>query len=82
MPLKSRTRGKRDVDQPVEKFDTCARAARVTMQPIGTPSRSLKLAIAFFARVTTGFWPVMAVISATVASIDFGILRRFAQRRR
>ncbi len=41
---------------------------KVTMQPIGTPSRSLKFAIAFFARVTTGFCPVIDVISATVVS--------------
>ena len=41
---------------------------RVTMQPIGTPSRSLKFAIAFFARVTTGLCPVIGVISATAVS--------------
>jgi hypothetical protein len=41
------------------------------MQPIGTPSRSLKFAMAFFARVTTGFCPAMAVISATVESMAF-----------
>src|SRR5213082_3148723 len=41
----------------------------VTMQPIGMPSRSLKLAMAFFARVTTGLWPVINVTSATVESI-------------
>ena len=29
------------------------------MQPIFMPSRSLKVAIDFFARVTTGRWPVM-----------------------
>jgi hypothetical protein len=32
----------------------------VTLAPIGMPSRSLKVAIAFLARVTTGFWPVIA----------------------
>ena len=42
---------------------------KVTMQPIGTPSRSLKFAIAFFARVTTGLCPVINVISAT-ARVD------------
>ena len=52
---------------------------KVTMQPIGTPSRSLKFAIAFFARVTTGFCPVIAVISATARIDDLDILRRFTQ---
>ena len=32
----------------------------VTIAPIAWPSRSLKFAIAFLARVTTGFWPVIA----------------------
>ena len=39
------------------------------MQPIVIPSRSLKLAIDFRARVTMGFCPEMAVMSATAASI-------------
>ncbi len=34
---------------------------RVTLQPIGTSSRSLKLAIDFLARVTTGFWPAIGL---------------------
>ena len=38
------------------------------MQPIGMPSRSLKLAMALRALVTTGFWPVIAVSSATATS--------------
>ena len=33
----------------------------VTITPIVWPSRSLKIAIAFLARVTTGFCPVMAL---------------------
>src|SRR3989441_805546 len=35
----------------------------VTAQPIACPSRRLKFAIAFLARVTTGRWPVMAASS-------------------
>ena len=42
------------------------------MAPIGMPSRSLKLEMAFFARVTTGFCPAMAVSSSTADSITFG----------
>ena len=41
----------------------------VTLQPIGMCSRSLKLAIDFLARVTTGFWPVMTARSFAAASI-------------
>lgn len=37
---------------------------RVTMQPMGMPSLSLKAAMERRARVTTGFWPVMAASSA------------------
>ena len=44
----------------------------VTMAPIGMPSRSLKLAIAFLAFVTTGFCPAIAVSSSTAESITFG----------
>src|SRR5216110_1620079 len=40
----------------------------VTLQPTAIPSRRLKFAIAFLARVTTGCWPVMAASSATAAS--------------
>src|SRR5216117_1998022 len=48
------------------------RAARnVTEHPTGMPSRKLKLAMAFLARVTTGCWPVMAASSATAASSAF-----------
>src|SRR5579883_2691448 len=36
--------------------------------PIGRFSRSLKVAMDFFARVTTGFWPVMAASSLAAAS--------------
>ena len=38
------------------------------MQPIAMPSRSLKPAIDFLARVTTGFWPAIKVMSPTAAS--------------
>ncbi len=43
----------------------------VTMQPIGTPSRILKPAIAFFDLVTTGFWPAILDRSLTAWSITF-----------
>ena len=32
---------------------------RVTLAPMGMPSRSLKAAMDWRARVTTGFWPVI-----------------------
>jgi len=38
------------------------------MAPMAVFSRSLKLAIAFLARVTTGFWPLIAVSSSTAPS--------------
>jgi len=41
---------------------------RVTIAPIGIPARSLKAAIDFFARVTTGAWPVIHRRSLTAAS--------------
>ena len=44
----------------------------VTLQPIGTFSRSLKLAIDFLARVITGFWPEIACRSAVAKSSTFG----------
>ena len=40
-------------------------------EPIGSPLRSLKLAIAFFALVITGRWPAIAAISATAESRIF-----------
>src|ERR1041384_3361989 len=46
----------------------------VTAQPIACPSRRLKFAIAFLARVVTGCWPVMAASSATAASSPLGVL--------
>ena len=42
------------------------------MTPMGMPARSLNPAMAFFARVTMGFWPVMAFTSSTAASTIFG----------
>ncbi len=44
----------------------------VTLHPMGEFSRSLKLAMDFFARVTTGFWPAMAPRSAVAKSSTFG----------
>ena len=38
------------------------------MTPIGMPSRKLKLAIDFFERVITGFWPVIVATSAEAVS--------------
>src|SRR3989454_223588 len=46
----------------------------VTAQPIACPSRRLKFAIAFLARVTPGRWPVIAASSATAASRPLGFL--------
>ncbi len=43
----------------------------VTLQPIGSPLRILKPAIAFFASVFTGFCPEMTVSSSTAASSFF-----------
>jgi len=42
---------------------------------MGTPSRSLKFAIDFLARVTMGFWPVMAWRSAVAKSMIFALSR-------
>ncbi len=44
----------------------------VTIAPMGIPARSLKFAIAFFARVTTGFCPLIALSSSTAVSMIFG----------
>ena len=43
---------------------------RVTRAPMGMPSRTLKAAMDFLARVTTAFWPAMAESSATASSIS------------
>ena len=45
----------------------------VTLQPIGMPSRSFHAASDFFARVSWGFWPAIAVRSVTAASSAFGL---------
>ncbi|MNS63854.1 hypothetical protein D3C72_969600 [compost metagenome] len=45
---------------------------RVTITPLGMPWRSLKVAIDFLARVTTTFWPTIAVMSPTAASRVLG----------
>ena len=39
---------------------------------MGRPARSLKFAIAFLERVTTGFWPLMPLSSSTAVSMIFG----------
>ena len=41
------------------------------MQPIGQPSRILKLATETRALVTTGFWPAILAMSATAFSRIF-----------
>ena len=51
---------------------------RVTLQPIGMPSRSLNCAIDFFALVMTGFWPAISSISAAAWSTLLLVLGRFA----
>ena len=43
---------------------------RVTLAPMGMPSRSLNCAIDFFARRITGFWPVIAARSRTAPSMS------------
>ena len=43
----------------------------VTLAPIVMPSRSLKLASDRVARVTSGFWPEIRVMSSTAPSIFF-----------
>src|SRR6478735_5122267 len=40
----------------------------VTLQPMGMPSRSLKPAIEFFARVITGRWPAMMASCSAASS--------------
>ena len=40
----------------------------VTLQPIGRPLRILNPAMAFFASVRTGFWPLIRVSSVTALS--------------
>src|SRR5271154_7246306 len=42
---------------------------RVTIAPIGIPSRTLKAAMDFLALVVTGFWPAIAARSATRGSM-------------
>ena len=37
---------------------------RVTLTPIGMPSRSLKVAIDFLALLMTGFWPAIIIRSS------------------
>ena len=51
---------------------------RVTLQPIGMPSRSLNCAIDFFALVITGFWPAISSISAAAGLDLLLVLGRLA----
>ena len=44
---------------------------RVTLAPMGISLRILKLAMGFLVLVMMGFWPVMAVRSATTLSSTF-----------
>ena len=44
----------------------------VTITPIFWPLRSLKIAMSFFARVTTGDWPVIDLSSSTAVSMILG----------
>src|SRR3989454_907309 len=44
----------------------------VTAQPIACPSRRLKFAIAFLARVTTGRWPVIPRLVKIVVNVGMG----------
>ena len=50
----------------------------VTLQPIAMPSRSLKVAIDLRDLVITGFWPVIAVRSATAPSTLLAVVDRLA----
>ena len=47
---------------------------RVTLAPIGMPSRSLNCAIDLVALRTCGFWPVMAVRSRSAPSMSLASL--------
>jgi hypothetical protein len=49
----------------------------VTLQPIGMPSRSLKVAIDLRALVMTGFWPAIAQVAGSDVDL-LGVLGRFA----
>ena len=70
MPRKSRTRGSAIVTKR-SRNSYMRTPRRVTMQPMGTPSRILKPAMAFLDFVTTGFWPAILVRSPTALSITF-----------
>ena len=51
---------------------------KVTLQPIGMPSRSLNCAIDFLALVITGFWPAICCISAAAGLDLLLVLGRLA----
>src|SRR5262249_32366305 len=70
MPRKSRMRGMATVTR--RSRNSYMRWPRsVTMQPTGKSLRTLKVAIDFFALVTTGFCPAILVRSATALSRIF-----------
>ena len=47
----------------------------VTIAPIGMPLRTLNCAIDFFARVITGFWPVIRADLVGAGVDDLRVLR-------
>src|SRR5690242_8385407 len=71
MPRKSRMRGS-TMFTSLSKNAYMRSPRKVTFAPICMPSRSLYVAMLFFARVTTGFCPVIATRSDTAPSIAFG----------
>ncbi len=52
---------------------------RVTLAPMGMPSRSLKFATDFLALVMTAFWPVMVARSLQTASSTLALSRASPQ---
>src|SRR3972149_4119955 len=71
IPLKSLIRGRATLNS-LSRKSYIRSPRRVTLAPMATPARSLKLAIDFFARVTSGRCPVIRVSSSTALSICRG----------
>src|SRR6185503_15230374 len=69
-PRKSRTRGSEMLIRRSRNSNICARR-RVTLQPIGQPSRILNEATETRALVVIGFWPEILAMSATAFSRIF-----------
>ena len=78
MPRKSRTRGRATLNRRSRNSHILL-PRRVTLAPMGMPSRSLKLATDFLALVMTAFWPVMVVRSFTTASSTLAFSRASLQ---